>query len=74
MGDEATRERSARADLASDTELLLSRRVASEFCVQTVAGVVVGELSGYRELPLCAELGLEGGLDDASGSLKYMSA
>jgi len=74
VGDDATRERSARADLASEMELLLSRRVASEFCVHTVAGVVVGELSGYLELPLCAEFGLEGGLDEASGSLKYMSA
>jgi hypothetical protein len=73
IGDDATRDSSARADLASELDELLSRRVASEFCVQTVAGVVVGELSGYRELPLCDEFGLDGGLDEANGSLKYMS-
>lgn len=50
IGDEATRERIARADLASPVDELLSRRVAREFCVQTVAGVVVGDDSGYREL------------------------
>jgi hypothetical protein len=46
MGDDATLERSARAVLASEVELLESRRVADEFCVQTDGGVVVGELSG----------------------------
>lgn len=71
MGDEATRDSRARADFVSEVELLESRRVAREFCVQTDGAVVVGELSGYREL--CAECGLDGGLEEASGNRKYIA-
>lgn len=71
MGDDATRDSRARADFASEVELLESRRVASEFCVQTDGAVVVGELSGYREL--CDECGLDGGLEEASGNRKYIA-
>lgn len=47
MGDEATRERRARAVFfASEVELLESRRMAREFCVQTDGCGVVGVLSG----------------------------
>ncbi len=46
IGDDATLERSARAVLASEVELLESRRVADEFCVLTDGRVVVGELRG----------------------------
>lgn len=47
MGEEATRESKARADLPSEgLEELLSLRVARDVSVHTVAGVVVGDESG----------------------------
>lgn len=70
-GEEATLDNRARAVFAS--EEWLSRLVAEEFCVQTVACGVGGELNGYRAELLCADDGLGNGLGLVdSGSLKYM--